>query len=1158
MTDYLHHSLSSDQSSSPNMAQAMAQGYDPSAVEVADSLDQQLDLSLDIQALQILHSSDDCIKVLDLEGRILFMSRGGQLLLDIQDLTPFLNTSWIEFWQGAAQQAVSEAIAQAKTGQVCTFQGYFPTMSGEPKWWDIKISPIREADGQIERLLCISRDITEHKQMEDQRQQAEEKLRESEQRYRAIINQAVTGVACTDLDGNLTLVNQKYCEITGYSADELIQLRMQDITHTNDLSQNIELFHRMRTEGTPFEIEKRYIRKDGSIVWVNNSVSVIRDRDGNPQSTVAIVLDITERKRREAHAAFLAEIGEDFSRLSTANDIMQTVGAKLGAYLQITTCNFTDVDENQDQVTVYHGWSSPEVPSTVGTFRLSQYLSKEFERASRAGETVVICNTQDDPRTDATGYAALNMHSFVTVPFHRDGRWTHYIAICDSRPRNWREDEIQLIEEISNRIFPRLQRARTEETLRESEAKYRSLFESIDEGFCLIEILFDECGQAFDYRFLEANPALEKHTGLVDVVGKTMRELTPQIETSWFETYGRIVQTGVPERFENTAQELGRFYDVYAFRMGEPEERKVAVLFTDITDRKLAEAAIAADLRDTQLLHDLSARLVSEGDIQALYQEIVSAAMTLTQADAGSIQALDESTQELVLIATQGIEQIVTDHFQRVTAGSVTSCGIVLMTGKRAFVNFDVPESEDPDGSLRLHFKTGLICAQSTPLVSRSGKRIGMVSTHWRKHYQPSDRELRFLDLLARQAADLIEQRQDEAQRKQLLEREQAAREAAEQANRIKDEFLAVLSHELRSPLNPILGWSTLLLNNKLDATKTTQALTTIQRNAKLQSELIEDLLDISRILRGKLSLNIASVNLTTVIRGALETVRLAADAKFIQIEANLTEEVSLVSGDSTRLQQVVWNLLSNAVKFTSPGGKVSIRLERLNSSAQITVSDTGQGITPDFLPYVFDYFRQADGATTRKFGGLGLGLAIVRHLVELHGGTVQAQSQGEGLGATFSVQLPLIPTLPTQDSTLNPPSSTPHLTGVQVLVVDDDADSRDFIAFVLEQGGAQVRTATSAVEALSLLRQFQPDVLISDIGMPDRDGYMLMQQVRALPAEQGGKIAAIALTAYVRDFDQQRALQAGFQSHLSKPVEPEALLQALFRLSQQDRGNLG
>ena len=421
-------------------------------------------------------------------------------------------------------------------------------------------------------------------------------------------------------------------------------------------------------------------------------------------------------------------------------------------------------------------------------------------------------------------------------------------------------------------------------------------------------------------------------------------------------------------------------------------------------------------------------------------------------------------------------------------------------------------------------------------------------------------------------AYDITDRKQAEVEREQLLQREKTAREQSETASRIKDEFLAVLSHELRSPLNPILGWSTLLQSGQLDEAKTKQALTTIERNAKLQAELIEDLLDVSRILQGKLSLSVNPVNLTSIIKAAIETVHLAAEAKSIQIKTELDPEVGLVSGDSTRLQQVVWNLLSNAVKFTSPGGQVEVRLERSEffpfstepseaspallpqtqpppAYAKVTVTDTGKGISPDFLPYVFDYFRQADSATTRKFGGLGLGLAIVHHLVELHGGTIRADSSGEGLGATFTICLPLMATQPSSHQKPLASEQSPDLEGMHILIVDDDTDSRVFVAFLLEQAGAKVTTAASAQAALEALGQSKPDMLLSDIGMPDMDGYRLIGQVRALPAEQGGQIPAIALTAYAGESNQQRALQAGFHRHVTKPIEPQQLIKTITAL---------
>lgn len=386
-----------------------------------------------------------------------------------------------------------------------------------------------------------------------------------------------------------------------------------------------------------------------------------------------------------------------------------------------------------------------------------------------------------------------------------------------------------------------------------------------------------------------------------------------------------------------------------------------------------------------------------------------------------------------------------------------------------------------------------------------------------------------------------------------LLECERTARKQAEIANKIKDEFLAVLSHELRTPLNPVLGWSKMLRTRKFDEKTTNHALETIERNAKLQTQLIEDLLDVSRILQGKLNLNVCPVNLVMVVEAALETVRLAAEAKSIQIQTIFDPTLGQVMGDSNRLQQVVWNLLSNAVKFTPTGGRVEIRLMEAGNQVQIQVSDTGKGIPLDFLPYVFDYFRQADGTTTRTFGGLGLGLAIVRRVVEMHGGNVQAESLGEESGATFTVELPLLvrneQVRREENQSLPRALESSMLSDTQVLVVDDEPDIRDLLTFILQDYGVEVIAVASAEEALQALSESVPNVLISDIGMPKTDGYMLMREVRSRSPQQGGSVPAIALTAYAGEMNQQQALAAGFQMHISKPVDPDVLVQAIANL---------
>jgi signal transduction histidine kinase len=433
--------------------------------------------------------------------------------------------------------------------------------------------------------------------------------------------------------------------------------------------------------------------------------------------------------------------------------------------------------------------------------------------------------------------------------------------------------------------------------------------------------------------------------------------------------------------------------------------------------------------------------------------------------------------------------------------------------------------------------------------------------------------------------------RQSEEEREQLLAREQAARAEAEAANRSKDEFLAILSHELRTPMTAIIGWSGMLNAGKLDETRAALALETIERHANLQMQLIEDLIDISRIIQGKLSLNFGLVEPIQVITAALETVQPAADSKSIHIESILEPSAGSVWGDSDRLQQVIWNLLSNAIKFTPEKGRVEVRLsiegEWRDSSfplascpvplACVQVSDTGKGISPDFLPYVFERFRQADSTSQRLYKGLGLGLAIARHLVELHGGTIQAESHGEGRGATFTVKIPLLEragggrevgrsgdgetgflisgtSSPIISSPYHPISLSPHrlsLIGLRVLVVDDEADTLELLRTVLEEGGAEVTAVGSVDQALELLEHSKPDVVVSDIAMPGKDGYVLMCKVKELEVSLKTRIPAIALTAYARDEERRQALLAGFQIHLTKPVKSTELIAAVASIAK-------
>jgi PAS domain S-box-containing protein len=402
-------------------------------------------------------------------------------------------------------------------------------------------------------------------------------------------------------------------------------------------------------------------------------------------------------------------------------------------------------------------------------------------------------------------------------------------------------------------------------------------------------------------------------------------------------------------------------------------------------------------------------------------------------------------------------------------------------------------------------------------------------------------------------ARDITDHRRAEAEREALLKSEHEARAEAEEANRVKDEFLAVLSHELRTPLNAILGWASLLRSGKLDPDNVERALEIIERNAKSQSKLIEGVLDVSRIVSGKLQLDVRPLQLSGIVQAAVDSIRPAADAKNMMLRVVTNGQAEpLVRGDANRLQQVVWNLLSNAVKFSPAGSEITVGLHSVNSHVEITVQDKGQGIPKEFLPHVFDRFRQGDSSTTRSHGGLGLGLAIVRHLVDLHGGTVTAESDGLGQGATFRVRLKTIDRAQVVTSLsaiaeLPPLESKTALVGLKILVVDDHEDGREVLAEMLSMCDAEVKVASSAMEALDVIQRWPPQVVVSDISMPEVDGYGFIRQLRARHSQ--GDIPAIAVTAHALAEDRDRALAAGFQSHVAKPVQLSELIMTIVRV---------
>jgi PAS domain S-box-containing protein len=701
------------------------------------------------------------------------------------------------------------------------------------------------------------------------------------------------------------------------------------------------------------------------------------------------------------------------------------------------------------------------------------------------------------------------------------------------------------------------------ETLRSSEERLRAMFNQAAVGIAV---------GGFDGHIRDLNRRFADILGYgVDELRQvTFRELTHRDDVEATEEAlarlldGAVRETALEKRYvtkDGTFVWSLTTMSLLEDADGRPEG--FLKIIDDITARKHAEAALQEETRVLELLHDTGRELASELDLHTVVQAVTDAGTKLSGARFGAFiyNTTDENGDAFLLDTLSGAPRAAFDELGHPRATPLFGptfrgeapirCNDVLADSRYGRM---APHYGMPKGHLAVRSYLAV------PVRSRSGEVIGGL---FFGHPDPgvfTERAERLVVGLAAQAgiaidnARLYEAAQTAAdERKALLESERAARTAAERLSEIKDEFLATLSHELRTPLNAILGWSQVLRSGVKSQTDLMKGLQTIERNARAQTQLIDDLLDMSRITSGKLRLNIQSLSPVTVIEAAIETVQPAADAKGIRVERFLDPSAGPISGDPGRLQQVIWNLLSNAIKFTPRDGKVQVLLERVNSHVEISVADTGIGVRPEFIPYLFDRFRQGDASTTRSYGGLGLGLSIVKSIVELHGGSVRAESPGEGLGMTVTVNLPIMVVYrqPGPGERVHPTSSqtspisflAADLTGLKVLVVDDRVDARDLVRRVLEECHADVLTAATAAEALRLVQSEMPDVLISDIGMPDANGFELLRRVRALGPERGGRIPAIALTAFARSEDRTRALRAGFLVHVAKPVDPSELV---------------
>ena len=1072
---------------------------------------------------------------------------------------------------------VPERLEEAKKGfadlkEKGYFEGDFPMRATdgsviELEWWS-------RANFTPGLHVCVARDVTE-------RRIAEEALRESEARYRSLLENANDIIYSHDLQGNYLSINRAGERITGYAQTEVLGgMSFAQVVVPEHLERAKGMIARKLENPEPTVYEVDIFAKNGQRLTLEVSTR-ISYRNGEPVAVEGIARDVTERKRIEQEKQRLArqvenqkkrlqamvsnvpgivweafgEPDEENQRIDFINDYVETM---LGYTVEewLSTPNFW--------LTIVHPDDREEAGrKAFETFKSSKPGINQFRWVTKDGKVIWV-ETQSVTIFDESGNP-IGMRGVTMDISRRKQKEIHERFLAEASTALASSLDLKtMLENVAQLAVPDFADWCSVDLVNENASLERLAIAHIDS---------EKIARAHEvYRRVPLYPF--EPLGLYSVLQTGVSEFYAEIPDEF------LVQGARDEKHLQVLREIGfrsmmtvplklrdkvlgvinfvntdsRHYTAEDLALAEEIARRTALavdnakLFRAEQQTRLAAERSSDFLRRLQVVSSSLSQALTPADVATA---VIEQGINSLGAYAGTVVLFDESRSELEVVETAGFPKEIVDRWRRFKLSrNVPLADAIRDKSPVITESLDNYKQKYPELSL-LSSETNSQALTAYPLVVE-GRTIGAMGLSFPQRQNFTEEDRAFLLALAHQCAQAL-------QRARLYENEQQLRAQAEQANRMKDEFLATVSHELRTPLNAIVGWSNMLAANRLPPDIAARALETIERNAKAQSQIIEDLLDVSRIITGKLNLNPGLVELESIVKTTLQSLQPAAETKYIRIESKFDSEANVIWGDADRLQQIMWNLLSNAIKFTPEGGKVEVSLERVKSFAEITVKDTGEGISAEFLPYVFDRFSQADSTTSRKFGGLGLGLAIVRHLVEMHGGTVKAESPGAGKGTAFTVTLPIKAkeSIYAEDSEQNSSStSIPDKTGssssyndldnVRILVVDDDQDARLLLATILENSGATVFPAASAAEALEAFTNFQPQILISDIGMPEEDGYSLIRRLRDL---DGGKIPAIALSAYAREEDRIKAETAGFERHVAKPVEPIELIEIVKKL---------